>query len=538
VTEPIVILNVDDVESVRYAKTRTLQTAGFKVEEAATGQEALDKVRVLRPELVLLDVRLPDISGIEVCRQIRRDNPMTLILHISASYTSADDRVLGLESGADSYLVQPIEPAELIAAVRALLRIRTAEEKLRRLNESLEARVSERTRQLVEANQRLTYEIAEREKAEASLIQSQKSEAMGQLTGGIAHDFNNLLMVILSNLHLLQKRLPDDDKSRRYFDGAMHGAERGVTLTQRLLAFARKQELTAQTVDLSRLVNGLRDMIERSIGPMIKISIDAPAGLPPAFIDPNQLELAIVNLAVNARDAMEERGQLSISVSKCTWAGSESLTAGDYLRLRVQDTGRGMDQETLNRSIEPFFSTKGVGKGTGLGLAMVHGFLLQSGGALGLSSEVGKGTTADLWIPISGEEIGRSDTTAKPTVPQGSLKVLVVDDEPLLTMTTAEILKELGHQPLEAASAAEALAALEEHGDIDLMITDHAMPGMSGAELARVVRQKHPRLHVILATGYNNLPEGTEVSIERLPKPYYEHDLSAAISRIVARKSR
>jgi len=322
VTEPIVILNVDDVESVRYAKTRTLQTAGFKVEEAATGQEALEKVRVLRPVLVLLDVRLPDISGIEVCRQIRRDNPMTLILHISASYTSADDRVLGLDSGADSYLVQPIEPAELIAAVRALLRIRTAEEKLRRLNESLEARVSERTRQLVEANQRLTYEIAEREKAEASLIQSQKSEAMGQLTGGIAHDFNNLLMVILSNLHLLQKRLPDDDKSRRYFDGAMHGAERGVTLTQRLLAFARKQELTAQTVDLSRLVNGLRDMIERSIGPMIKISIDAPAGLPPAFIDPNQLELAIVNLAVNARDAMEERGQLSISVSKSTWAGS------------------------------------------------------------------------------------------------------------------------------------------------------------------------------------------------------------------------
>jgi signal transduction histidine kinase len=538
VTEPIVILNVDDVESVRYAKTRTLQTAGFRVEEAATGHEALEKVRVLRPVLVLLDVRLPDISGIEVCRQIRRDDPMTLILQISASYTTPDDRVLGLDSGADSYLVQPIEPAELIAAVRALLRIRTAEEKLRRLNENLEARVTERTRQLVEANQRLTHEIAEREKAEASLIQSQKSEAMGQLTGGIAHDFNNLLMVILSNLHLLQKRLPDDKKSRRYFDGAKHGAERGVALTQRLLAFARKQELAAQTVDISVLVNGLRDMIERSIGPMIKIAIDVPAGLPPAFIDPNQLELAIINLAVNARDAMEERGQLSISVTKGTWAGSDSLAAGEYLRLRVQDTGRGMDQETLNRSIEPFFSTKDVGKGTGLGLAMVHGFLLQSGGALALSSEIGEGTTADLWIPISGEEIGPSDTAAKPTVPQGSLKVLVVDDEPLLTMTTAEMLRDLGHQPIEAASGAEALAALEEHGDVDLMITDHAMPGMNGAELAKVARQKHAHLHVILATGYNNLPEGTDPSIDRLPKPYYEHDLTAAISRIVARRPR
>jgi signal transduction histidine kinase len=538
VTESVVILNVDDVESVRYAKTRTLQTAGFKVEEAATGTEALEKMRLLRPVLVLLDVRLPDISGIEVCRLIRRDYPMALILQISASYTTSDDRVLGLDSGADSYLVQPIEPAELIAAVRALLRIRTAEEKLRRLNESLESRVGDRTRQLMEANQRLTYEIAEREKAEASLIQSQKSEAMGQLTGGIAHDFNNLLMVILSNLHLLQKRLPEDEKSRRYFDGAKQGAERGVALTQRLLAFARKQELSALTVDIALLVNGLRDMIERSIGPMIKVAIDAPAGLPPGFIDPNQLELAIINLAVNARDAMDERGQLSISVSKCAWPGSDALAAGEYLRMRVQDTGRGMDQETLNHSIEPFFSTKGVGKGTGLGLAMVHGFLLQSGGVLVLSSEVGKGTIADLWIPISGEEIGRSDTAPKPAVPQGSLKILVVDDEPLLTMTTAEMLRDLGHQPIEAATGAEALAALAEHGDIDLMITDHAMPGMSGAELARVVRQKHPRLHVILATGYNNLPEGTESIIERLPKPYYEHDLTAAISRLVARKSR
>jgi CheY-like chemotaxis protein len=332
----------------------------------------------------------------------------------------------------------------------------------------------------------------------------------------------------------MQKRLKDDESVRRFLDGALQGAERGVVLTQRLLAFSRKQELEAHAVSLPDLIGNLREMIVQSAGPLIKVAFDLDEQVPPAHIDPNQLELAILNLCVNARDAMGESGQLTITLREQETRGFESLAPGRYLVLSIADTGRGMDPETLRRAIEPFFTTKEVGKGTGLGLAMVHGFLLQSGGALMLKSEAGKGTQADLWIPVSSEALPAKNETDAVVTRTRPLKVLVVDDEVLLLMSTADTLKDMGHHPYEAMSGQEALGLLQEHSDMDLMITDHAMPKMTGIELALQARKLRPNLRIILASGYAQLPEDLTIELERLAKPYHEHDLIAVIEKLFA----
>jgi len=527
-----VILNVDDTEAVRYAKTHTLRTAGFRVEEAVTGAEALLKVAELHPSLVLLDVRMPDISGIEVCRRIKAEHPTTMVLQVSASYISSADRIIGLESGADSYLAQPVEPAELIAAVRALLRIRRAEDKLRTINEELESRVQERTRQLMEANQQLTYEIAEREKAQASLIQALKTEALGQLTGGIAHDFNNLLMIISSNLTLMGKYLGDNSKLRKYWEGAKEGADRAVTLTQRLLTFARRQELKIEVVDVAALLASVHSLIERSVGPMNDIVLDVSEDLRLAIADRNQLELALLNLAVNARDAMPDNGQLTIAARNARPPAGSGLADGDYVHLSVTDTGTGMDARTLSRATEPFFSTKGPDRGTGLGLAMVRGLLDQLGGALILESAPGHGTTANLWLPTAVEESRPAEVRRAAASGTRRLSILFVDDESILLMVGAEMLESNGHRVTQAASGAEALQALQSNGSYDLLITDHAMPGMTGVELARKARSISPDLRVVLASGFQEIPGETEADWTRLRKPYLESDLLDVINSL------
>ncbi|HEY4163293.1 MAG TPA: response regulator [Dongiaceae bacterium] len=527
------ILNVDDTEAVRYAKTHTLRTAGFRVDEATNGTEALQKVAELRPGLVLLDVRLPDISGIEVCRRIKADFPSTMVLQISASYISTIDRVIGLENGADSYLAQPVEPAELIAAVRALLRMRAAEDQLRSTNENLEARVTERTRQLLETNLRLTQEIAEREKAEASLVQALKTEALGQLSGGIAHDFNNLLMIILSHLNLLAKRLPESDaKAQRYWTGAKEGAERAATLTQRLLAFARRQELKVESANVAALLENLRSLVERSVGPMIEVVMNVEPDLRPASVDRNQLELALLNLSVNGRDAMPEQGRLAISARNDRPAPGSRLAAGDYVVVSVADSGIGMDAATLARATEPFFSTK-ADKGTGLGLSMVHGFMEQLGGALKLSSAIGVGTTAELWLPAATASDQPEEQRSIDKGPLRPLSILFVDDEPLLLMAGVDMLESSGHRVTSANSGPEALAALQAGGPYDLLITDHAMPGMTGTELAEKALQTAPGIRVVLASGFQDLPSDA-AKWTRLRKPYLESDLIELIHRLDA----
>ena len=521
------ILNVDDSEALRYAKTRILQSAGYDVIEAGTGADALKLVRDAQPPLVLLDVMLPDMNGLEVCRTIKRDFPSTLVLQVSATFVDAADRTRGLDAGADSYLTEPVEPEELVANVQALLRLKNAEEELKRLNDTLERRVAERTHALQTAN--------------AQLLQSQKLEALGHLTGGIAHDFNNLLSAILGNLKLLRKRLSDGD-ALRLVDGAIEGALRGASLTQRLLVFARGKELQVSPTNITALVQGMLNMLRRSIGAPIRIELDLAPDLRLALADHDQLELALLNLALNARDAMPDGGVLTIAArNESVSMERDGMLAGDYVRVAVLDTGVGMDEATLARAVHPFFTTKGVGKGTGLGLSMVQGMAIQSGGALRLSSRVGAGTTVELWLPCAAPEVvAEARAAVAPVAPPDdnrSLTVLLVEDDALILMSTTEMLKDLGHTVIEAHSGPEALRILRSGEKVDIVVTDQGMPDMTGMQLADNIRGSWPDLPILLATGYAELPKNAGPTLTRLSKPYDQEQIAAAISRLVQKKA-
>jgi signal transduction histidine kinase len=414
---------------------------------------------------------------------------------------------------------------------------KTVEERLRQMNESLEERVAARTAELSRTHAAILSEMEQRRRVEEQLLQAQKMEAVGQLTGGVAHDFNNLLMAVLGNLQLLRKRLPADPRLTRLIEGSIQGAERGAALTKRLLAFARRQDLSVGPVDVAALAKGVEDLLVRSVGQGITIEWRLQAGLPPAHADANQLELALLNLVVNARDAMPQGGVVTISLSARTAAGDEDdLEAGDYLVLGVADGGIGMDETTLERAIDPFFSTKEVGRGTGLGLSMIHGLAVQLGGRLKLRSKLGEGTTAEVWLPAT--TVARPGVTPLPVpVPtaatERTLRILAVDDDALILMSTVDMLEDLGHSVISAHSGAKALELLREGAEVDLLITDFSMPGMSGAELARSAKTLRPDLPVLLATGYAELPEGVDNSLPRLGKPYQQEQLANEIARVL-----
>jgi signal transduction histidine kinase/CheY-like chemotaxis protein len=397
---------------------------------------------------------------------------------------------------------------------------------LAELTGTLEERVGERTADLMK-------EVAAREMAQEQLRQAQKMETIGQLTGGVAHDFNNLLMAVMGNLELLRKRIPEDPRLHRLIDGAMQGAERGASLTQRLLAFARQQDLKAVAVDLGALIRGMIDLLERSLGPRVALRLDIPDGLPPARIDANQLELAILNLAINARDAMQDGGSIDIKVSRHRIADDPALKPGEYLKVCVIDDGSGMSPETLQKAIEPFFSTKPVGKGTGLGLSMVHGLAVQLGGTLQLASVVGRGTTATLVLPVTTRAPEVIDETRIARHPARSAVILFVDDDPLIAMSTTEMLEDLGHRVIPANSGRHALDILRSEQPLDLMMTDHVMPGMTGIELAAASRALRPMLPILLATGYADLPEGAQLDLPRLAKPYHQDQLRDRLDQLL-----
>ncbi len=381
-------------------------------------------------------------------------------------------------------------------------------------------------------------DVTERKRAEEALRQAQKIEAVGQLTGGVAHDFNNLLAVVLGNLELLRKRLPDDPKLAQMVDHAMQAGQRGAALTQRMLAFARRQDLKPEPVDVPTLVRGITDLLQRSVGPMVRIETRFSLDLPPAQVDANQLELALLNLAVNARDAMPEGGLITIGAREKALGPNHAsgLAAGRYVVVAVTDTGQGMDEATLARAMEPFFTTKGVGQGTGLGLPMVHGLAAQSGGRLMLRSLPGHGTTAEIWLPV-GQAQPRAIEAARDTRQEQveRLSVLVVDDDPLVLANTAAMLKDLGHWVMEAASGQQALDLLRNGSPVDLVITDQAMPGLTGVQLAGRIRAEWPDLPVLLATGFADLPSGTDADLIRLSKPFGQDTLSRAIAQSLRR---
>jgi DNA-binding response OmpR family regulator/two-component sensor histidine kinase len=526
-----VVLNVDDREVSRYTKTRILKQAGFIVAEAVNGAEALRMAEELQPPVILLDVRLPDISGIEVCRIVKQKWPGIMVLQTSATFTSGADRTRGLDAGADSYLAQPVEPEELIASIRALLRIRAAEYGLRRLNDNLERRVEERTRDLADANESLRLEIAQREKAEAALVQAQKMEAVGHLTGGIAHDFNNLLTAVVGNLDLIRARATDP-RIFRLAENAFKAAERGSKLTAQLLAFSRTQKLATKPTDVNRLVSGMRELLSQSLGPSIEIRIqpDAAAGL--AMADANQLELAILNLAINARDAMPSGGAVTISTEEGEIvAGEGSLAAGKYVKINVSDTGSGMSAEVMARAFDPFFTTKPPGKGTGLGLAQVYGIAKQCGGEAHITSKPGAGTTVSIWLQhgVAGMPAATERNEAiAPGHRDGN--ILLVDDDPDVQALVKELLADLGYQ-VRVASHGEGGLGLVGEFDPHLLIVDFAMPGMNGAEMAGVVRRTKPELPILFLSGYADTSalESAVGNAPLLRKPFRPGELAAAV---------
>ena len=554
-SDPVNILLVDDQPAKLLSYEVILGQLGEVLITAGSAREAFD--RLLRHDIavVLIDVQMPELDGFELAAMIR-EHPrfqQTPLIFVSAIHLSDFDRLKGYAAGAVDYVPVPVVPELLRAKVRVFADLHRKTRELERLNLDLEKRIDERTAALEasaaalqtlndELEVRIEKKSHEREQALAQLFEAQKLDTIGQLTGGVAHDFNNLLMAVLGSLQILKKRVGHDPAALRLVDNAMKGAERGASLTQRLLAFARRQELRPQAVAVPELVIGIRDLLARAIGPSVRLIEDLDTELPPVLIDANQLELALLNLVVNARDAMPDGGAVTIAARLSTADHGESppgLRQGAYVRLSVEDTGMGMDDTLMARATEPFFTTKGVGKGTGLGLSMVQGLAAQSGGALKLSSIAGEGARVDLWIPLAATGADRAKTVAAlvsdvPVSPP--LTVLVVDDDPLVCAGTVAMLEDLGHTCLEASSGLMALAMLRDGSSVDMVITDQAMPEMTGVELARQLRASWPDLPIVLATGYAELTTvpGSDIELPRLSKPFMQDDLARMIAQQAA----
>jgi PAS domain S-box-containing protein len=430
------------------------------------------------------------------CRVRRVDGELTWVRYVAAPVKNANGAIAG----------------GVVASIDV--------DRERRFTESLEREVAE--------------VIGEREAAQDALRQSQKLDAMGQLTGGVAHDFNNLLTPIIGSLDLLQRKEVGDARTRRLIDGALQSAERAKTLVQRLLAFARRQPLQPTAVDVGRVVTEMTDLIGSTSGPRIQVEVEAEPDLPPAHADSNQLEMALLNLSVNARDAMPNGGTLNIGVRLATVRPpelTELRSEAGHIVLSVADTGVGMDEQTLARCIEPFFSTKGVGKGTGLGLSMVHGLAAQLGGALRIGSRKGEGTSIELWLPVSDDRLAEDRQRSAQARREDQGLVLLVDDEELVRESTASMLGELGYSVVEADSAEEALRLVGEGLRPDLLVSDHLMPGLSGTDLAVRLRQLRPGLPVLIVSGYADV-DSLAPAFPRLAKPFRQADLAACLAEL------
>jgi signal transduction histidine kinase len=426
-----------------------------------------------------------------------------------------------------TFLERPFHPTTLVSLAQSARRGRQRQYEAR-------ARLEELHVLAIDLEQRVEQRTAERRAAIEQLHQAQKLETLGQLTGGVAHDFNNLLTPIVGTLDLLQRRLEGQDpRTERWIANALQSSERAKILVQRLLGFARRQELRSAPVDVAALIEGMRDLVASSIGPAIEMRLRYAEDLPQAMADPNQLELAILNLCVNARDAMPDGGVLTLTVESAS-IGRDSdlkLASGRYLRLSIVDTGTGMDAETLTRAVEPFFLTKEVGRGTGLGLSMVHGLTAQLGGAFVLNSVQGQGTRADLYLPVAE---GRADpvpvVASQPPPPSRVRHILLVDDEELVRRGTAEMLRVLGHEVAEAQGGVEALLVLAATSGIDTVVTDYKMPRMDGGELARRIRETRPEMPILLISGYTGTADSVS-DLPRLNKPFDLNDLAQALYR-------
>jgi signal transduction histidine kinase len=411
-----------------------------------------------------------------------------------------------------TFLERPFHPTTLISLVDSGLRSRRRQYECKRLNEELELRVRDRTQELAAANRQLVDQIEERERVESTLRQMQRLEAVGQLTSGVAHDFNNLLTVVLGNLRFVEKDLAAagiEGKILQRLTYMRSAAERGAKLTDQLLTFSRRQRLQPKTLDLNEVLGDMHGLLQSTMGGSVHIATRFNAGLWPAMVDPTQLELALLNLAINARDAMQVGGRLSVATENVTLGpplGPEDPPAGDYVEICVSDNGTGMPEDVRRKVFEPFFTTKEIGKGSGLGLSQVLGFAKQSNGGVGIHSTPGEGTAVRIYLPRAETAIERSGDDA---IPRGSVlpqarsgNILLVDDDPAVRDVTALMLRDLGYHVRDVGSGAAAIDHLEQDDTIDLVLVDFAMPGMNGAEVARRAQSRRPDLPIVFITGF------------------------------------
>jgi PAS domain S-box-containing protein len=615
------VLYVDDDESNRAAFALVFRAAGFEVKEAASGSEAL-RLAEEKPDLIVLDVSLPDIDGFEVCRTIKRHPATTSIpvMHMSGVYISPADRTHALEDGADAFLTKPVEPSELVAHASALLRIHRAEERARaaarqwqatfdaisdgvllldaqgrvmrcnaaaghllqkpageilgrhpdellaapgpgepsafarmcqtRHRETAELNLGQRWLQttadpiLVEGGALagavcILSDVTERKRLEEQLRQSQKMEALGRLASGIAHDFNNLLTAVTGNISLVLAGTPEDDPNRELLLTVDRAAWRAAELPRQLLGFARQSPPHLRPTDLRVCLDEVAALLRRAIDPRIRLEVRSPADLWTVLADPGQINQVLMNLCLNARDAMPEGGLLLLEVGNAVLNEEQARLSpqarpGEFVRLRVRDTGHGIPPEVRAHLFEPFFTTKEAGKGTGLGLAMVYGIVARHQGWVECSSAVNVGSCFDVYLPRSGQAEGPGP--AAPVAPShcGTETILLADGDPEVRATGGMILRRYGYEVLPAGDGEEAVAVYRrEHERIGLVILDLSMPRLSWRDVLRRLLQVNPRVRVLLAGG--GLEEGGEPSAEGavgyLAKPYRGEDLAAAVRR-------
>jgi signal transduction histidine kinase/ActR/RegA family two-component response regulator len=442
-----------------------------------------------------------------------------------------------------SLLERPIHPMTLTSAVQSGVRARRRQYEVKTFLEArersandLEKIVVERTRELEEANRQLRVQMDERARVEETLRQAQKIEAIGQLTGGVAHDFNNLLMVISGGLDMLDRQT-DPVRRRRLRDGMMRAAQRGASLTRQLLAFSRRQELKPESLNIAAQIGGMRELLDRSLRGDVHVEFDFAEDLWPVEVDPGELELVVLNLAVNSRDAMPNGGTVFVRGENLVGLRDNDL-AGDHVRLSVTDTGVGMSPEVRSRVFEPFFTTKEVGKGSGLGLAQVYGFARQSGGTVRIESEVGRGTSVQLYLPRSRkapmtEHHLIAFDTVRPEKNKGS-QILLVEDDDEVAALVSDMLDQLGYAVTRTASATAALGALADGRQVDLIFSDVMMPGeMNGIDLAHEVRRRRSDIPILLTSGYSEAAarRADAAGIRILPKPYRIDELAAALDK-------
>jgi signal transduction histidine kinase len=542
VTATTNLLIVDDLDENLLALEALLRADHLTFLRARSGEEALELLLQHDVALALLDVQMPGMDGFELAEFMRGNerSRRVPIIFVTAGSGDTHRRFRGYEAGAVDFIQKPIEADVLRSKVGVFVDLHQQRLALASAADQLEAQVRERTAELELALSRLKEEVAERERAEASLRQSQKMEAVGQLTGGIAHDFNNMLTGIIGSIDMMRRRIADEryDGLQRYLDTALGSAERAAALTHRLLAFARRQPLDPQPLDIAAVLTATAQLITHALPEKITFRLDIADGLPHALADANQLENAVLNLAVNARDAMPAGGSLVVSamVPKGDDIPGEA-GADDFILIKVADTGEGMPPDVLDKVFEPFFTTKPLGQGTGLGLSMVYGFAEQSGGTVRIHSAPGAGTSICLYLPVSPPAPQENKAGTAPAARGAGERVLVVEDEDAVRMLVREVLEELGYEAVEIADPAAALPCLGSGERIDLMISDIGMPGINGRELADEARKLRPGLPILFITGYaehaTTLTDFLDPGMTLITKPFTLEKLASSISALI-----